>query len=709
MFDPDRAIKSCDEDELRRCKYAKSLGKAILNYKDDNSLVISLQGKWGYGKTSIINMAIEHIDNLDQDENEAIVIQFNPWLFSNQNQLVKKFFDEFMVAIKDETITNKLKSYVNKLIPPIMGLAAIVDPSRAQALISVSEQVDTQTEEESLESIRDEINKLILEKNCKIIVVIDDIDRLSDFEIRQIFQLVKLLADFPKTIYLLSFDKEIVVKALDEIQESSGEKFLEKVIQIPFEVPKINNADIERLLFNHLNELIEELKDEFDLTYWGNIYHSGFKYFFKNIRDVKRYINALKFNLEIIKDEINPVDFITIIAIQIFVNKLYQDIRNNKDLFAGVIDYVDSRSFQSRKEQDLTIYNGIIENSESPINDKQLKELLMYMFPKLNTIYGRTTYPNEYLPIWRKEARICSPDHFYTYFELSIPKDEISPSEIKALISLSNDFEQFSDELLKLNEEKRINRFLERFEDYTQEVPEENIGNIINVLMDVGDKFINIPTSLMALDTPMKVGRIIYQLIWRIDNRDKRFEILKNAIEQSKNSIYTSVQEVAIEDQVHGKYGLAELPEPEEKWKVGSDQLVELEKIVCEKINEWVNNGKLIEHEHFDRIMYDWIRWEPEKTIKFTNKMIITDQGLITFITHFLHKSRSVTITNKVSESFWTMNLEGIELLVKFDEIKIFRIHKIISSSSFDDLEEDKQYAIKLLLKKLKRNQNHQN
>ncbi|NMC57812.1 MAG: hypothetical protein GYA51_00230 [Candidatus Methanofastidiosa archaeon] len=107
--------------------------------------------------------------------------------------------------------------------------------------------------------------------------------------------------------------------------------------------------------------------------------------------------------------------------------------------------------------------------------------------------------------------------------------------------------------------------------------------------------------------------------------------------------------------------------------------------------------------------MYDWIRWEPEKTIKFTNKMIITDQGLITFITHFLHKSRSVTITNKVSESFWTMNLEGIELLVKFDEIKIFRIHKIISSSSFDDLEEDKQYAIKLLLKKLKRNQNHQN
>lgn len=364
-----------------------------------------------------------------------------------------------------------------------------------------------------------------------------------------------------------------------------------------------------------------------------------------------------------------------------------------------------SPSFASRKEQDLTIFNEIIENSESPINDKQLKELLAYMFPKLNTFSGRiTTYSKEYLSIWRKDNRICSPDHFYTYFELSIPKDEVSQSEIKALIDLSNDFDLFSGELLKLNENNHVNRFLELFEDYTQDVPEENIGNIINVLIDVSDKFTNIQTVFMGFDTPMRVARIIYQLIWRIKNRDKRFEILKNAIVQSKNSIYISVQEVAIEDQVHGKYGLAEIPEPEEKWKIGSDQLVELEKIVCEKIDEWVSNGKLIEHENFDRIMFDWKRWEPRKTIKFINKMITTDQGLITFITHFLHKGNKFTITNKVSESFWTMDLENIESLAKFDEIKIFRIHKIVSSASFDDLEEDERYAIKLLLKKLKRN-----
>ena len=121
---------------------------------------------------------------------------------------------------------NKLKSYVNKITPAIIGLAAILDPERAQALLKTSEYIDnSQSKEESLLSIKKDLDKLIKQKKRKILVIIDDIDRLSDFEIRQIFQLVKLIADFPQTIYLLSFDREVVVKALENVQ-----KILEKNI-----------------------------------------------------------------------------------------------------------------------------------------------------------------------------------------------------------------------------------------------------------------------------------------------------------------------------------------------------------------------------------------------------------------------------------------------------------------------------------------------
>lgn len=61
MFKPDRAILSSTEDLLDRSSFACSLGEAIINYKDKDSVVIGLFGEWGSGKTSIINMMREYI------------------------------------------------------------------------------------------------------------------------------------------------------------------------------------------------------------------------------------------------------------------------------------------------------------------------------------------------------------------------------------------------------------------------------------------------------------------------------------------------------------------------------------------------------------------------------------------------------------------------------------------------------------------------
>jgi len=71
MFKPDQPIKSCKEDILGRYLFAQSLGDAILSYKEKDSIVIGLFGAWGSGKTSIINMALEHIDFVSKNRNDA--------------------------------------------------------------------------------------------------------------------------------------------------------------------------------------------------------------------------------------------------------------------------------------------------------------------------------------------------------------------------------------------------------------------------------------------------------------------------------------------------------------------------------------------------------------------------------------------------------------------------------------------------------------
>ena len=79
---------------------------------------------------------------------------------------------------------------------------------------------------------------------------LDDIDHLSNEQIRYVFQLITSVARFPNTIYLLVFDKEIVVEALKDVQSGNGQDYLEKVIQMPIQIPDIQRSDLRNILFD---------------------------------------------------------------------------------------------------------------------------------------------------------------------------------------------------------------------------------------------------------------------------------------------------------------------------------------------------------------------------------------------------------------------------------------------------------------------------
>lgn len=235
----------------------------------------------------------------------------------------------------------------------------------------------------------------------KIIVVIDDIDRLSNTEIRQIFQLIKSLGDFSNTIYLLAFEKEVVIKALEKVQEGSGLEYLEKIVQVPFDIPLISKQEVERLLFRQLDKLIKDIPEEkWDMTYWGNIYYSGMKYFFENIRDVTRYTNLLRCGFAIVKGEVNAIDFLAITAIQVFIPEVYYGIRDNKDVFAGVYDssYGNSKAVieQAKKRCDEIL------SRTNKCSQEVLMDFLKRLFPKLESVYGNTNHGYEWLSDWRK-------------------------------------------------------------------------------------------------------------------------------------------------------------------------------------------------------------------------------------------------------------------------------------------------------------------
>lgn len=701
MFRADQPIDTYKEDLLGRHSFAKALAKAILSYEQDDSISVGLFGEWGSGKTSMINMTLEEIKSISA-KNEPLIIKFNPWNFSDQNQLVQQFFNELsLVLCRDDSAGRHAKlgrtiQKYSRFFEPfsyVPTLSFIGETAKAVKGVGIAAEKAGEAGSKNLSAVKSELNSLLKEIDTKLIIVIDDIDRLNNTEIRQIFQLVKSLANFPNTIYLLSFDKDVVINALKKVQEGSGNDYLEKVVQVPFEIPQMSKREVEHFLFKKLDELIQDIPEErWDRTYWGNIYHSGLKHLFHNIRDVNRYLNSLSFGFRLVKDEVNPIDFIAITAVQVFIPNLYKSIKDNKDLFAGIKDsYRESEN--ARKEEESRI--ELILNQVDELQHDILTDFLQRLFPRMENV----GYSHSFLSSWRKKGRICSPDIFDTYFKLFIPKDGMSLREIERILSTGNDIEAFSSELLKLNQDNKIIRFLERMEDYTREdIPEGNIVPIINTLMDVGDIFPEGSRGFFATDTPMRILRLFYQLSHRYQEHEKRFKIFADAIKNTKKSLYTIVNEIGVQCQQHGKYGFKEKPEPPENTTVSSDQLDELVSLALRKIEERAETGKLAEHGHLLSILFMWHRWnDPAHVSDYVQSLIKNDNGLIEFIKHFLSDVRSHGMTDYVESVSWRINLESVETFVQLDEVDK-RLREIQSTPQYNDLEDKKKLAIKTFI-----------
>lgn len=217
MFGSDKPIESLRDDKLNRSSFSEQLAQAILSYKLKDNLTVGLYGKWGTGKTSIINMVLEVIEDETKDNaDKPIIVQFNPWNYSDRTQIISQFFNTLLPAINSKSSNETMKSVGNAMkrystfleytqYIPLIGkyfepLKNIVSGA-GESLVELSEN------RTSLEELKENIINELNEQPQKIIVIIDDIDRLNNEQIRLIFQLVNCVAGFPNMIFFCHLTK----------------------------------------------------------------------------------------------------------------------------------------------------------------------------------------------------------------------------------------------------------------------------------------------------------------------------------------------------------------------------------------------------------------------------------------------------------------------------------------------------------------------
>lgn len=445
----DLPIDSIDQDKFGRANFAVNIANVIDNWDDSNGFTLGIYGSWGEGKSSVLNMISSY---LAKNENN-IIVKFNPWRFSNEVDLLIAFFNTLTTSIEKkidtstESLGKLIKEYAEIVLPKLSFFGFSIDLGKS------AKELGLKLSETEIEEIKKRVAKLLIDSQKKIIVIIDDIDRLEKKEMQAVFKLVKLTADFKYTIYLLAFDDQIVSNSLAEVYGKgigdAGYEYLEKIIQVPLRIPKASKNSLNNYALEMLEKLLhnEKISIHPQDRKWYRVFFEKYHLpFVNNPRTIVRFVNALKFSLTLLDyNEICVLDLLVIEGVRLFYPELYHWIGQNPDFLVGYNKFTSENEGFVEKEIEIVLSKY---DAKSVYN---AKSILANTFPTCFDLYKYQegdqkkflSFTDEKMKHKAYERkRIYSPFFFNRYFSLTVDQDEIPQSIldiIKHLASAGND------------------------------------------------------------------------------------------------------------------------------------------------------------------------------------------------------------------------------------------------------------------------------
>ena len=665
-YNADKPIKTGAEDLLGRSFFSKQLAKALYECDARDGLVIGLFGEWGSGKTSVLNMTMNEIKNMgEESENKPLIVTFSPWNYSDKDNLISLFFRNLINNL-DTTSNNKIKRKIGKVLTDYadcLDALAVLSPLGGILVNILKPIIKTQgtnlMEVPNLDSTKEKLETILKESNQKIIVVIDDIDRLTNSQIRDIFHLAKQVGNFPNIVYILSMDREIVCRALQEIHNIDGHEYLEKIIQVPFEIPQMSKGKVQDYLLNQLNQIVNEKSNDIMIgsNYWDGVLNHCVTPYVNNLRDVNRLINIFKFKYEALYQEVSVEDMIGITTLEVLEPKLYKWIYNHKDILCKKVE---DKTFRNKaisvgyRERFYDEFKGINIDLDKSI------QCISTMFP----VFAKEV--NEYQGVYqsnaesKKKMRICDEERFDIYFRHDLDSVEISRGIIKGCL-VSFDKEELDTAIERINKNENIIYFLEEVKALIDEIPDKRINLIVSVILSSQWKFEDETTAGIFTRTAYDMAiDLVEMLLHRIKTEQERFELLYSILKKINRN---QVGAIAI---ILGRIKLFY----EENWElVDTKALISLEQL--QKLEEiYILNIKLItETEVISNIVefrfafFLWEKLNKEETLEYFTKIARSDINMLKFICAFAIRWRGT------GGKGWRFESSNYEQYISKDEI----------------------------------------
>ncbi|WP_186333702.1 P-loop NTPase fold protein [Paenibacillus xylanexedens] len=432
IYSSDAPVNHPENDVFQRWPFAQRVAQVIASRKNKDSIVIGIDGVWGEGKTSVLNFIRHELQN----HSHIVCMKFNPWRFGDEEQLLRGFFFDLAKSVDQSlsTSTEKIGDFLKRFAQPV---GAVV--GQGEVVTSIGDMLGSA----DIEKLRQRIEKILDDQDRRVVILVDDIDRLEKNEIHAIFRLIKLTADFRNTAYVLAFDHEMVASALQDrfgSELGAGKDFLEKIIQVPLKLPEASKDSLRKYCFDGIDIALAQAGvklDDSDVLLFVRNFTWELQKRLKTPRQATLYVNILTFSIPILKGEVNYVDLMLIEGIRIFYPSLYNIIRSNQTLLLKQVRDRENNILDKHKKEVKSLFSKSLESLNKDEAEAAL-ELLKYLFPQLEAVYGNTHYSASYKDSWAISKRICSSLYFARYFSYTILIDDVSDQLITEFIEKSS-------------------------------------------------------------------------------------------------------------------------------------------------------------------------------------------------------------------------------------------------------------------------------
>lgn len=429
------------EDEFERRDFARRIAQTILNQPLGGALVVSIVGPWGSGKSTVLRFVSDEFA-----QNPCRIVRFNPWRFAGEDALLFHLFEALVKAIDpNQSVLSEWQQMlraVSKMKKPFTkAVGAIADSKLPGSGVLVESTFSAVLPDEfkvRLDNIRDQTKEHLEKNQLRVVVLLDDVDRLDPDEILLLFRSIKLIADLPNTTFVIAMDEDHVsqiIGARISGNAETGRRYIEKIVNVRLSLPAIPSHILAEHALKRLSEVLNRAGRKLSREegrFIRHIFQRLHAPFITTPRTAKVLQNAFTFGLGLLSaDEVNAGDVLLLEATRLLHPSLYQSIQDVVPNVREVYNLNSQEKQNQEKAQEEERWAQLLMSFQKS-NQRQkddVQEGLRAWFPQLQA-YGRQDSDE-----WRHSKRICSKSYFWRYFSGAIQKDDVHDMTVRNWIT----------------------------------------------------------------------------------------------------------------------------------------------------------------------------------------------------------------------------------------------------------------------------------